>query len=151
MTRKIDEQGETVTSSNPIANAVPGPPGQVREKGVCWCCSRHGQPSGGGSAAAVVTVPRCAARRSSAGSRGSAPRFAAKRGGRRLWGEAGWGGTARGTPGLPEGPGAVRAGARLCSGNWCFERGRVAGSAGSGTGSAPTAPSQQGPSGAGRG
>lgn len=31
-----------------MANAIPRPPGQVREKCMCWCCSRHGQPSGGG-------------------------------------------------------------------------------------------------------
>lgn len=111
--RKDDERGKTVTSSNPIANTVPGSPGQVREKGVCWCCSSHGQPSGGGPAAAAVALSRCAAGRSSAESCGSAPRFEAKRGGRRprrgrpLGGE-----TVRGTPGLAGGSqGRARRGA----------------------------------------
>lgn len=60
--------------------------------------------------------------------------------------------------------GALRAGRRvpgqcapgrtalaLAVGMGALQRGRVAGSAGSGTGSAPTAPCRQGPSGAGRG
>ncbi|XP_057901566.1 collagen alpha-1(I) chain-like [Melospiza georgiana] len=91
VTRKKDEQGETVTSPKPAANAVPGRPGQVRQNGVRWCRSRR---------AGCRRVPApLRGRRSSAESRAPAPRSRAKRGrhrprrGRPLGGQ-----TARGTP-----------------------------------------------------
>ncbi|XP_058681600.1 collagen alpha-1(III) chain-like [Ammospiza caudacuta] len=134
VTRKKDEQGETVTSPKPTANAVPGRPGQVRQKGVRWCRSRR------------AGVPRCP---------GPAARQAEQRGELRtcpaLPGQAGPAPPPPGpparradgegdTPGQPEGPGQCTPG-----------NGGLAQRAGPGSGSASAAPSRQGPSGAGRG
>lgn len=130
-----------------MANAVPGPPGQGREKGGA------GAAAATGSRRAVVPDSRGhpAPLRGQAEQRGE-PRLCSAPGSER--------GRASPPPGPPArrgdgeehcGPGrrppGVRAGAhrpRPCGGNGCLQRGRAAGSA-------QTAPSRQGPSGAGRG